>query len=133
MRPAHDLLRFDHAMVYVVDDEPLMLELAEISLLKLGCTVKKFTSAADALAALRLETRKPALLLTDYAMSPINGLELLEKCKEAQPRLRVVMASGTIDESCALQLTTHVDAFLSKPYDSKCLTRTIQALLARVG
>lgn len=116
-------------VIYLVDDEPLMLDYAEMSLIELGYEVKRFTNPADALAAFSAEPTKPTLLLTDYSMSPINGLELSERCKSEAPNLRIVMLSGTINEGFARDSAVRLDAFLTKPYQPRTLAQTVQSVL----
>ena len=66
------------ALIYVVDDEPMLLELASVILEPLGYPVETFRSPETALRAFELAEPKPALIITDYAMHAMNGLELAE-------------------------------------------------------
>jgi CheY-like chemotaxis protein len=118
-------------VIYLVDDEPLMLDYAEMCLkgLPSGCELKRFTNPAEALAAFAASPVKPALLVTDYSMGPIDGIELSERCKSEHPNLRIVMVSGTIDEKSARQAIVPLDGFLSKPYEPELLAQAVQAAL----
>src|SRR5205085_6261527 len=85
----------DDRLIYLVDDEAVLLELAEVALLPDGYELKKFQSPEAALESFGRESRKPSLLLTDYAMGSMTGLELSAKCKSAHPALKILMVSGT--------------------------------------
>jgi CheY-like chemotaxis protein len=117
-------------LIYVVDDEQLMLEIAEVALMGLGYSLKKFSDPSIAYSAFAGESEKPALLLTDYAMGEMNGLELSEKCKAAHPNLKILMVSGTVGEEIASDSLVRLDGFLSKPYHPRVLIDTIQGLLS---
>jgi DNA-binding response OmpR family regulator len=116
-------------LIYVVDDEQLMVEMAEVALHGQGYRVKKFTDPSDAYAAFTAEPSKPTLLLTDYAMMPWNGLELSAKCKAAHPALKILMLSGTVTEDVARGTDVRLDAFIPKPYPPAKLADTVRELL----
>src|SRR6188768_3927565 len=82
-------------LIYLVDDEESSLLLAEVALLADGYELKKFQDPEEALEAFTRELRKPSLLLTDYSMGTMTGMELSTKCKSAHPGLKILMVSGT--------------------------------------
>src|SRR5712691_13283287 len=55
------------ALIYVVDDEPMLLELAAVILEPLGYRVKTFRDPQSALQSFADARPRPALLITDYA------------------------------------------------------------------
>src|SRR5258708_18285363 len=120
----------DGALIYVVDDEPMLLELATVVLEPLGYRIKTFRDPASALRSFACAQPPPALIITDYAMHSMNGLELLAACRKAQPRQRVLLLSGTVDEQVYRDSPLKPDRFLPKPYQAKQLISAVQALLA---
>ena len=105
-------------LVLVVDDDPRARELMQIILRHAGYRV---IDAADAQAATALlETERPAILLVDFLMPGMTGLDL---CRSVRGRpelagLRVVLLTGmdgldTRDEAAV----AGVDAVLTKPFD----------------
>lgn len=116
-------------LIYVVDDESLMVEFVESALLGQGYRLRKFTDPADAFAAFEAEHTKPTLLLTDYAMTPWTGLELCARCKAAHPELKVLMLSGTVTEEITRGSGVRLDGFLSKPYPPDVLAQKVRSLL----
>ena len=107
----------------------MLLDMAEVSLLGEGYQLKKFSDPAAAFSSFTSEPSKPALLLTDYAMTPWNGLELSEKCKAAHPSLKILMVSGTVTEDIARGTNVRLDGFIAKPYLPSTLAHTVRALL----
>jgi two-component system cell cycle sensor histidine kinase/response regulator CckA len=116
-------------LIYLVDDEEELLDLAEVSLLAGGYELKKFQNPEEAYAAFAREERKPSLLLTDYAMDSMNGLELSEKCKSACPGLKILMVSGTAGPDVLVDSPGTVDEFMAKPYRPSELAATVRTLL----
>lgn len=120
-------------LVFLVDDQPALLDLAEVSLQDCGCTLRKFLDPEAALAAFLRAKPKPALLITDYAMGVINGLELIEQCKAAKPDLKTIMISGTAGAEIILDSVVKVDRFLGKPYQPPTLAELVRRVLAEVA
>lgn len=116
-------------IIYLVDDEALLLDMAEFALLPDGYKLRRFQDPKEALAAFTTAEKKPALLLTDYAMDSMNGVELSEKCKARHPDLKILLVSGTVGAEVATQFPGTVDHFMPKPYSPAELAHTVRALL----
>ncbi len=119
------------ALIYVVDDEPILLELATFILEPLGYRLKTFRSPDVAFKDFQSSRERPKLLITDYAMHQMNGLELLEKCKTADPKLKILLISGTVSEDIYHDAPTKPDKFLAKPYNANELTELVQSLIGK--
>ena len=106
-----------------------MLDLAEVALLGHGYDIRKFTDPTEALETFSEASAKPALLLTDFAMGSMNGIELSEKCRAECPDLKILMLSGTITEEATQNSRVKLDGFIAKPYQPTSLANTVKALL----
>lgn len=116
-------------LVFVVDDNELLVEFAATVLESVGYQVKKFCNCQEVLKALKEGQTKPALLVTDYDMSDMNGLELIVTCHQIHPTLKTVLLSGTIDGSLASMHPARVHRFLGKPYQPSQLKSVVAELL----
>ena len=119
------------SLIYVVDDEPMLLELATVVLEPLGYTIKTFRDPKSALRAFSAAEPRPALLITDYAMHLMTGMELIAACRKIQPRQKILLISGTVDEKVYRNAPAKPDRFLAKPYQAKQLAEAVRALLAK--
>jgi len=113
--------------LFVVDDEPMLLELAMVILQPLGYQVTTFRDPQLALKA--YGKSPPDLLITDYAMHQMNGLALLDACRKIRPTQKVLLISGTVDESVYSGAKGKPDAFLAKPYTAKQLVEAVKDVL----
>lgn len=120
-------------LIYLVDDEPMLLDLAEVTLRDGGYELKKFEDPEAALKSFLKARNKPALLITDYAMGKLNGLELIERCKEVKPDLKTIIISGTASAEIVLDATVKVDRFLGKPYQPLNLAEIVRRVLAEAA
>jgi CheY-like chemotaxis protein len=118
------------AVIYVVDDEPMLLELASVILDPLGYRIKTFRSPEAAIQDFRSAQPQPVLIITDYAMHTMNGLELIEACRRIQPGQKALLLSGTMGPDICHNAPTQPDRFLAKPYQAKQLLDVVRSLLA---
>jgi CheY-like chemotaxis protein len=116
-------------LIYVVDDEPMLLELASVILEPLGYQVKTFRDGESALKAFVAAKPRPDLIITDFAMHALTGLALIEACRKIQPRQKVLLVSGTVDERVYEHSAPKPNQFLAKPYQVKQLEAAVKTLL----
>jgi CheY-like chemotaxis protein len=119
------------ALIYIVDDEPMLLELASAILQPLGYSIETFRSPETALRAFELADPGPALLMTDYAMHSMNGLELASACRRIRPKQKILLVSGTVGPDILRDAKVQPDRFLDKPYQAKQLIEAVRETLAR--
>ena len=115
-------------LVFVVDDEPMLLELAEAILKPLGCVVRTFRDPE--LALKEFPAARPALIVTDYAMGRMSGMDLVRECRRAVPAQKIILLSGTVDEQVFADAPMKPNRFISKPYQIKDFSECVQSLLA---
>src|SRR5437879_10504411 len=84
------------ALIFVVDDEPMLLELASVILEPLGYKVKTFRDPQSAIQAYTSSKPQPSLIITDYAMHAMTGMDLIKACREIEPGQRVLLVSGQV-------------------------------------
>jgi DNA-binding NtrC family response regulator len=114
-------------IVFVVDDEPMLLELAAVIIRPLGCEVRTFRDPEAALK--EFSTAHPEVVLTDYAMGRMSGMDLVRECRRINPRQKIVLVSGTVDEHVFSEAPIKPNRFLSKPYQLQELSDCIRDLL----
>src|SRR5580658_3668576 len=97
--------------IFVVDDNALLAEFAATILEAAGYVVKSFLEPKAVLAAMRRAKTKPAVLVTDYEMAEMNGLQLIHSSHLIHPALKTILVSGTVDSSITLTHTAKVNHF----------------------
>ena len=119
------------ALIYVVDDEPMLLELATVVLEPHGYRIETFRDPSAALETFQSAKPRPALIITDYAMHQMNGMDLIKECKKLQPKQKILLVSGTVGEEVYHDSPAKPDRFLAKPYRANELTDIVRDLLAK--
>lgn len=118
------------ALVFIVDDEPMVGLVAQSILQERGFRTRFFSDPLRALHSLGTEMEAPALLLTDFQMNPINGMQLIASFKEILPRLKTVLYSGSACRDLAAQYQVGPDRIVKKPFLPETLIGQVESALA---
>jgi DNA-binding response OmpR family regulator len=121
----------DKPVIYAVDDEVMILELIAVLLEPLGYRVVTFPDPAQALELFSASPVRPALIITDYAMHALNGMELVEKCRAIEPDQKILLTSGTVGEDEFASSSAKPDRFLAKPFKTHELVAIVRELVGR--
>jgi CheY-like chemotaxis protein len=120
-------------LIYVVDDEAMIVAMVSAILEDEGYRLKLFRDPEVAFQSLKAASPRPNLLVSDFAMGALNGLELIRRCRAIAPELRTVLISGSIDELDAEGAVVKPDKFLAKPFQSRALVEAVRGLLTRTN
>jgi signal transduction histidine kinase/CheY-like chemotaxis protein len=112
-------------MILLVDDDPLIAASTVALLEDLGHSVVQASSAEQALELLATDLQ-PDLMITDYAMPGMTGLQLGREVQRALPKLPVLLATGFAD----LENAESVELpRLAKPYTQDQLAAQIERVM----
>jgi DNA-binding response OmpR family regulator len=114
--------------ILIVDDDE---DIRRLDLEALAGAGYKVDGAADGVAAWDvIQLNRYDLLVTDYNMPRMSGVELLLKIHTARMALPVIMVSGTIPlEKLKRHPWLQIDATLLKPYTTDGLLATVRNVL----
>jgi CheY-like chemotaxis protein len=117
--------------VLIVDDEPVVRNLARLSLAGVGYTVLDATGAPEALELCRsLGDQQIDLLIIDHGLTPDKGRVVAECIAGFSPSVKVLVTSGW-----TYQIVHDEDgfppgsSFLQKPFTAQQLLSTVQNVL----
>ena len=119
----------NRASILLVDDEELVRVGTSDMLCDLGYEVSQASSAAEAIAMLRAGAQ-PDLLVTDYLMPGMNGVELVNQARSLRPEMKVLLITGysNIAEGPGALLPR-----LAKPFRQADLAEHVADVLAPSG
>lgn len=114
--------------ILIVDDERMILELTSMVLNSRGFDVSVVDNAQDSYAM--IETERPALVLLDYMMPKVNGLEALKEIRRRFPETYVMMFTGKGSEEVAVELMkAGASDYILKPFSNANLVERIENVL----
>jgi len=119
-----------HFSLLVVDDEPDLRTLYELTLLREGYDIETAGSVEQALA--HLKDRSYSLLITDMRLPDGSGLDLLRRLEDAGRREKaiVITAYGSA-ENAVEALKAGAYDYLTKPVDLKQFRAVVASALGR--
>ena len=120
------------ALILVVEDEPAIQALLEVTLRRAGYTV---ALASDTNAAQqRLNEVLPALILLDWMLPGMSGVDFARRLR-ADPRTRllpIIMLTARAEERDKIEgLEIGADDYVTKPFSVRELMARIKAVLRR--
>jgi two-component system phosphate regulon response regulator PhoB len=120
--------------ILVVEDEAPLMTLVRYNLEKQGFRVEEAADGQEAL--LRVAEAKPDLVLLDWMLPSLSGIEVCRQLrrKPATRDLPIIMLTArTEDQDQVRALDTGADDYVTKPFAMDGLVARIRALLRRSG
>lgn len=116
--------------IMVIDDEKIVCDMAKLSLSQEGYVVETFVSPEKALK--RLQEEKFDVVVTDYRMTDIDGMDVLRTVKSQYPTTQVIMLTAYANLDNALEaLRREVHDFFPKPVKLTDLKASIRRALEK--
>jgi PAS domain S-box-containing protein len=116
--------------ILFVDDEKMLVEMAETMLERMGYSVTARTSSLEALTTFQNQPNAFDLVITDYSMPAMTGMDLALRMLQIRPQLPIILCTGfssTISEEKAR--AAGIKGFAMKPVAMKELSALICKVL----
>jgi two-component system cell cycle sensor histidine kinase/response regulator CckA len=115
-------------IVLLVDDDKDLLGLQTVALEQMGYQVMSCFTGHQALEILKHNISQVILVITDYSLNGMSGIELLKEIQILSPEVPTILTSGHSAEelnSQARSIGIQLHCTLPKPYTSKELSASI--------
>jgi signal transduction histidine kinase/CheY-like chemotaxis protein len=120
-----------YGRILVVEDEPMLRDLARRALTRKGYDVVVVTDGASALRLLEGDTPRFDLVLTDVVMPKLNGKELADRVWSRFPGLPVLFMTGYSPQDVLKRgLVVAGASFIQKPFTPEGLVEAVERLLS---
>ncbi len=117
-------------LILLVDDEPSILQLAQMYLEREGFRVRSVRDGESALTAVQRE--HPALIVLDVMLPKLDGFEVCRRLRAQDNSAAILMLTARdedIDKILGLELGA--DDYMTKPFNPRELVARIKAILRR--
>ncbi|MCS6267647.1 MAG: response regulator [Vampirovibrio sp.] len=123
-------------LVWVVDDQPVVTtSLKALILLESSFDVQTFQCPEEALERLKSLSHNalPDVIISDYNMPKLTGIEFLKAVKKLHPNLTLILLTGYADKQNAIESINEAGVFryLEKPWDNDALLHTLHQAYER--
>jgi two-component system cell cycle sensor histidine kinase/response regulator CckA len=116
----------------IVDDDPDIVYVLKVGLLRNRFLVDAFTNPQEALHSFKSNAKSYCLVVSDIRMPALSGIQLAKKIKEIKPDVKVVLMTAfeiRENEFSKVFPSTNVDGFLQKPFTIRDLTSKVLSLI----
>lgn len=117
--------------VVVVDDDPSVRDVCADVLVEAGYRVEAFGEGEAALRA--LEAMAVDVLVVDWKMPGLDGAEIARRARALDPRLPVLMITGSRGEAAEPAGRAGIHRLLDKPFRVEDLVAVVAALAEGAG
>jgi putative two-component system response regulator len=120
------------ATILVVEDDPITCKFMRLSLERDGHKALQAYDGAEAAALLASSMHSIDVLVTDYGLPSINGLDLIALARRIDPNLPCVMATGAAELDIAVKaMSAGAVNYLVKPFTGDSLRVVVMRALER--
>lgn len=114
--------------ILVIDDEPIIRQVLTLHLRSAGYDVVCAENASDGIALAR--SGSFSLVITDYNLPDLNGLDVMAAVKTGVPGLPVMVISGFLDaELVSKVIKAGAAQYLKKPFLKAAVLTTVANIL----
>jgi len=116
--------------IMFVDDEVMLVTMAQEMLEFLGYEVVVRTSSIEALEAFRAQPDKFDLVITDKTMPQMTGFDLAKELREIRPDIPIILCTGfseTIETEMAKAMS--INAYIMKPLAMQEMASAVRKVL----
>ncbi len=118
--------------VLLVDDEEMIVEIAEALLERLGYRVLTARSGEEAIEIYDKNKERIDTVLLDMIMPDMSGGETHDRLKEINPEVKVLLSSGySINGQAQEILNRGCDGFIQKPFKIEELSQKLREILEK--
>jgi PAS domain S-box-containing protein len=116
-------------VLFVDDEEPLTI-LGKIMIESLGYSVLTKTSSLEALEMFRSRPDEFDLLITDYTMPDMTGIDLAKEVRQIRANMPVILCTGLNDFLKGMDIAGFgVQELIYKPINRRVISRAIKHIL----
>ncbi len=123
-----DMIRGSGTLL-LVEDEPMVMEVTQAMLERLGYKVFKALTGQKGIDLLSEQKDKIDLAILDIGLPDIRGDEVYRQMKEIFPDLKVLVSSGYAREEVFQEMEIPAAAFIQKPYSFSVLSAKLEEIL----
>jgi len=116
--------------ILIVDDEPFNLDLLEQELVDEGYVIERASDGVEALE--KLDAFGPDVILLDYMMPRMTGLEVLKRLRQDEQHKTIpviLLTAKATQEDKVRGLDAGADDYVIKPFDAVELLARVRAML----
>jgi CheY-like chemotaxis protein len=116
--------------ILLIDDEEMVINISEMMLKRFGYKVLKAHSGYEGLQLFEENKSKIDLIISDLEMPQMNGQEVMDKLREIDPQIKIILSSGALTEADEKNVIDKgFNGFIKKPYNMNTLCEKMAEII----
>lgn len=116
--------------ILLIDDEPMVTDICEMMLIRLGHKVIKAHSGFEGIKIYEANNARIDLIISDFNMPGMNGQEVFDTLRVMDHGVKVLLSSGgPLAAEEEVVVSKGFNGFLKKPYSINTLSNKIAEIL----
>ena len=116
--------------ILLIDDEETVINISEMMLKRLGYRVLKAHSGYEGLKLFEENKSTIDLIISDLEMPKMNGKEVMDKLREIDPQIKVILSSGALTNADEKNVVNKgFNGFIKKPYNMNTLCEKMAEII----
>jgi CheY-like chemotaxis protein len=116
--------------ILLIDDEEIVINISEMMLKRLGYRVLKAHNGYEGLQLFEENKSKIDLIISDLEMPKMNGKEVMDKIREIDPQIKVMLSSGALTDADEKNVMNKgFNGFIKKPYNMNTLYKKMAEII----
>jgi len=115
--------------ILLIDDEPMVLDMCNETLLTMGYRVTPCERSREALTIVKRNPEAFDLVITDNTMPEMSGIELSDEILSVRPDIPIIVITGDLVNNVSDFKKTGIRAYIQKPFDQREIQTVIRGVL----
>lgn len=115
--------------ILIVDDEESILAMTRAALENYGYAAFTAINGLEAVGCLRDNASAIQLAITDHALPIMSGKAIITALRKIQPRIKIIVTSGSENEVREMLKDCRADGFIAKPFTTEQLLKITHQVL----
>jgi len=129
MKKEHTASAEETMNILVIEDEEMVLEVAQAMIERMGYTVLPAVNGEEAVKIAEQHSREIHLAILDMGLPDMEGKEVYSRIIFLRPQMRIIICSGDSIEGTPGEIRKAGVGFIQKPYNYDSLLAIISAVL----
>ncbi len=122
--------RCDDISILVVEDENLIRQ-TMVRMLQREATRQTFEAGDGIEGYEQYQHHSPDIILTDIRMPRMDGLKMIHRIRESDPRVKIIVLTAYSDRIADIE-SAGVDAHFAKPFDWERFSKALEIFVADI-
>ncbi|MBW2116072.1 MAG: response regulator [Deltaproteobacteria bacterium] len=116
--------------ILLIDDDEWIRDSLSIYFEARGCSLKVLETAEEAMKTLKKQDYDYEIIITDYRLPGMDGLEFLKRIQDSHPNaMKILITAYSSEDVVSKAIRIGINDFIDKPFTTKTIEDSLSLLL----